>query len=136
MKSLLPLLLLSACAVPLAAPLPQAACPAGTPAITAQLFFGRAIKGGGAVTDAAWQEFLARSVTPRFPDGLTVLAASGQWRDPATGRISREPAMVVEIVADDSPATLAGLEAIRAAYRAAFRQESVGLVLNESCASF
>jgi hypothetical protein len=136
MKSLLPLLLLSACAVPVAPPPPHIACPVGAPAVTAQLLFGRAMKGGGTVSDAAWQAFLTRSVTPRFPDGLTVLAASGQWRDRMTGRITHEPASVVEIVTDDSADTLGKLEAIRAAYRAAFRQDSVGLVLNESCASF
>ena len=137
MKSLLPLLLLSACAYPVAGLPPQAAgCPAGTPALTAQLLFGRSIDGGGTVSDAAWRDFLARSVTPRFPDGLTVLTATGQWRDRTTGRISHEPSTVVEIVAEDSPDTIAKLQAIRAAYRTAFRQDSVGLVLNESCASF
>jgi hypothetical protein len=136
MKWLLPLLLLSACATPVATLPPGAACPAGMPSLTAQLLFGRAIKGGSRVTEAAWQAFLATSVTPRFPDGLTVLAASGQWRDRGTGRISQEPATVVEIVTEDTPETLTRLEAIRAAYRSEFRQDSVGLVLNESCASF
>ncbi len=137
MHRLLPLLLLSACAYPVASQAPPTAgCPAGAPSLTAQLFFGRSINGGGTVTDAAWQDFLANSVTPRFPDGLTVLAATGQWRDRTTNRISHEPSIVVEIVTDDRPDTLAKLQAIRAAYRAAFHQDSVGLVLNESCASF
>lgn len=139
MKNLLPLLLLASCAYPVATavPLPQAtACPAGEPAMTAQLFFGRALKGGGAVSDAAWQDFLARAVTPRFPDGLTVLDGSGQWRNRATNQISREASTVVVIVTDESPATLASLQAIRAEYRRDFQQDSVGLVLNPSCASF
>ena len=134
MKSLLPLMRLAGCAYPVASLPPAPACPAGEPALTAQLFFGRAIKGGGAVTDAAWRDFLANSVTPRFPDGLTVLSATGQWRDRATGQISHEPSTVVEIVTDDMPAAIASLQAIRADYRSAFRQDSVGLVLNESCA--
>jgi hypothetical protein len=138
MKRLLALLLLSACAYPVATPtpMPMAACPAGEPAMTAQLFFGRTIKGGGAVTDTAWQDFLARSVTPRFPDGLTVLEASGQWRNRTTNQISREPSTILEIVTDESSDTLAKLQAIRADYRAAFQQDSVGLVVNQSCASF
>ena len=136
MKCLLPLVLLSACAYPVATPPPLAVCPAGTPSLTVQLLFGRTTNAGGTVTDAAWQAFLATTITPRFPDGLTVLAATGQWRDRNTNRMSHEPATVVEIVTDASPATLAKLQAIRAAYRSAFRQDSVGLVLNESCASF
>ena len=133
MKYLLLPLLLAACAMP---PPPMAGCPAGEPAVTAQLFFGRGLKSGGTVSDVAWQEFLAKSVTPRFPDGLTVLNGYGQWRDRSTSHISHEPSTVVEIVTDDSPETLAKLQAIRGDYRAAFQQESVGLVLNESCASF
>lgn len=140
MKRLLPLLLLASCAYPVPGPAPSvppvAACPAGQPAMTAQLFFGRSIKGGGNVTTAAWQDFLAKSVTPRFPDGLTVLDGYGQWRNRSTNQISREASTVVEIVTGDTPATLAKLQAIRAEYRAAFHQESVGLVLNPSCASF
>jgi hypothetical protein len=43
---------------------------------------------------------------------------------------------VVEIVAEDSAATRARLEAIRAAYRRQFGQDSVGLTLAPVCASF
>ena len=39
--------------------------------------------------DAAWDAFLADTVTPRFPDGLTVLDARGQWRD-SEGLIGKE----------------------------------------------
>lgn len=134
MKHLLPLLLLSGCAVPLAAP--PVACPAGTPALVAQLMFGRSIKGGGTVSDADWRAFLATTITPRFPDGLTVLDAHGQWRDRTSGQVVREPAALVEIVAERSARSLARLEEIRAAYRARFAQDSVGLVLGDGCASF
>jgi hypothetical protein len=108
----------------------------GEPQVTVQLLFGRSLKGGGVVDDAAWQDFLARSVTPRFPDGLTVLNGSGQWRQRTTEKIISEPSTVVEIVADESPEVFHRLDAIRAEYRQRFNQESVGLVVNESCASF
>lgn len=35
------------------------------------------------VSDEDWRAFLAAEVTPRFPDGLTVIDAAGQWRDGA-----------------------------------------------------
>src|SRR5262249_4797549 len=35
-----------------------------------RLYFGRAIPGGGSVSDAAWTKFLEEVVTPRFPEGL------------------------------------------------------------------
>jgi hypothetical protein len=126
------LLLLAGCS----APPPRCAGMPGDAAVTVQLLFGRSLKGGGAIDDAAWRDFLARSVTPRFPDGLTVLEGSGQWRQRATGRIVSEPSTLVEIVTDASAQTFSKLDAIRAEYRARFAQESVGLVVNESCASF
>ena len=43
---------------------------------------GRGGDAGEVVDDAAWASFLADTATPRFPNGLTVLDARGQWRDP------------------------------------------------------
>jgi hypothetical protein len=115
---------------------PDCAAWGGDPAVTVQLLFGRSTKGGGEVDDAAWRDFLATSVTPRFSDGLTVLEGSGQWRNRATGQIGAEPSTVVEIVTDDTPVTAAKLSAIREEYKRRFHQESVGLVENRAGASF
>ncbi len=99
--------------------------------LTADLYFGRTAGDG-----TAWRGFLAEAVTPRFPSGFTVLDGTGQWRQRATGRIVSEPSTVVEIIAAPNAETLAALDAIRAEYRQRFAQESVGLALTESCASF
>src|SRR5271165_2764222 len=125
------LLLLAGCS----ATEPRCAGLSGDAAVTVQLLFGRSMKGGGRIDDAAWRDFLARSVTPRFPDGLTVLEGSGQWRQHSTGMIVSEPSTLVEIVTEASPETFRRLDAIRSEYRERFAQESVGLVVNESCAS-
>lgn len=111
-------------------------CAVGSPAVTVQLLFGRSIEGGGRVDATAWKAFLDQTVTPRFPDGLTVLEGSGQWRRGDSGIIGSEPSTVVLIVTGDRPEIYARLDAIRAAYRQRFRQESVGLVVNRSCADF
>lgn len=66
-------------------------------AIADRLFFGRNIPAGGMVSDSSWSAFLAEVVTPRFPDGLTVWRAEGQWRG-ANGRLEREPVMIVEVL--------------------------------------
>jgi hypothetical protein len=65
-----------------------------------------------------------------------VLEGYGQWRQRATGRVISEPSTVVEIVTDATLETYRRLDAIRTEYRQRFDQESVGLVVNESCASF
>jgi hypothetical protein len=77
------------------------------------------------VTDSAWAVFVTEVVTPRFPAGLTVWSATGQWRSP-DGRIQREPSFVLEFVlparAHDTDAAIA---AIVAEYKRRFRQEAV-----------
>ena len=45
-----------------------------------ELFFGTA-RPDGVVTDEEFNEFLDRIITPRFPDGLTLLKGDGQFRD-------------------------------------------------------
>src|SRR5262249_27399903 len=50
----------------------------------AELMFGRKIGDRIGVSEAAWARFLDREISPRFPDGLTVVDAAGQWRDQAT----------------------------------------------------
>jgi hypothetical protein len=91
--------------------------------VSDRLYFGR-MTPDGLVSDQAWREFLAEVVTPRFPDGLTVWAAEGQWRD-ASLRITREPALVLEIVHARDAASDAALRSIITAYRQRFRQQAV-----------
>jgi hypothetical protein len=91
--------------------------------------------GRGKTNGAHWARFLAREVTPRFPDGLTVYATAGQWRDPATKVIVHEKSRVLRIIAptDTAPDKIA---AVAEAYRKQFRQKSVGIVTRPVCASF
>lgn len=108
---------------------------AGQEQMRIELLFGRSLPGDGRISSAAWREFLAQSVTPAFPDGLTVLDGHGQWRN-AAGVIGHEPSTVVLIIAPRADDLLARLEAIRTAYKTKFHQESVGLVMAPVCASF
>lgn len=102
----------------------------------AELLFGRDIGNRLGVSETAWQRFVAREITPRFPDGLTVTDALGQWRDPDSGRMVREPSKRVEIVLPGNPDDEARLEAIEAAYKRQFRQRSVGLIVQSACVAF
>lgn len=81
----------------------------------------------GAVSDPEWQAFLADVVTPRFPDGLTVYDAHGQWRGDG-GAVDREAARVVEIVHADDAAGRRDIAAIAGEYKRRFRQEAVLVV--------
>jgi hypothetical protein len=98
------------------------------------LLFGRG-SGGLTVSEQAWTQFLAREITPRFPDGLTVIDASGQWRSPQDG-ILRERSKVVMIVVPENPPVQERIDAIANAYKRQFKQQSVGIVIRPACASF
>jgi hypothetical protein len=102
----------------------------------AELLFGRDIGHRVGVSESDWARFAARALTPRFPDGLTVTDALGQWRDREGGGIVREPSKHVEIVLSGNPDDDARLDAAVAAYKHTFRQQSVALIVHTACVSF
>ncbi|WP_332641540.1 DUF3574 domain-containing protein [Brevundimonas sp.] len=113
-----------------------AACTTGSQAgSTAELYFGRNIGDQPGVSEADWRAFLDEEVTPRFPDGLTVIDAAGQWRS-QSGAIGREASKVLVIVLSGRSDERARLDAIREAYKRRFRQEAVMLVERAACIAF
>jgi len=101
-----------------------------------ELMFGRNIAGRLGVGEAAWSRFLAREVTPRFPDGFSVLDATGQWRAKDHGRVVRERSKLVIIVTADGATANGRIAAIVTAYKQQFRQQSVGVISRPVCAAF
>jgi hypothetical protein len=91
-----------------------------------ELYFGRSIPGGGTVTDAEWEQFLADVVTPRFPDGFTIMNATGQYRE-KNGTIDKEQTEVLVFFYPVNKRTVSRrkIEEIRRAYVKQFKQESV-----------
>src|SRR5262245_42183711 len=111
------LALTTASCAPAIAPAPAPASSAQVGALVAdRLFFGRAIPGGGSVSEAAWVAFLAEEITPRFPEGLTVWRAEGQWTDPR-GQLVREPVLVVEILHPPGPRADCSVAAVAGEYK-------------------
>ena len=64
--------------------------------MVAEAFLVRDRAGAPEVGEAELAAFLAEEATPRFPDGLTVLDAAGQWRG-ADGRVLRERSKLLVI---------------------------------------
>ena len=89
-----------------------------------RLFFGRTIPGGGSVSDDDWTAFLRDVVTPRFPSGLSVWRADGQWLD-SHGTLEREQTMVVEVIHPGSGEVEVRLREIADEYKRRFRQDAV-----------
>ncbi len=122
---------------PLAAETPAPPCAgAQRPKQVAELLFGRDIGRHDGVSESAFAHFVARELSPRFPDGLTITDATGQWRDPADGRLVREATKQVEIVLPGNADDQAKLEAVVTAYKREFHQHSVGVIVQLACVSF
>jgi Protein of unknown function (DUF3574) len=96
------------------------------PFLRTELYFGTAKADGSAVTEDEWQKFLADVVTPRFPDGFTVLTGYGQFRD-SGGKIVRENSFVLIVLYPQKmrKSSSRKIEQIRRAYLKAFQQQSV-----------
>lgn len=112
------------------------ACAAGDERLRRiELVFGLSRKGRADVSEAEWSDFMEREVTPRFPDGLTVIAANGQWRN-AAGMIVREPARLLLVWAAAIPDLDQRIEHIRTAWKREQQQESVLRAFSTDCVSF
>lgn len=127
--ALLLALSLSACA----GTLPYAASTVAASAwVRSELYFGLGAESGvpdrpqdTPIGEKQWRGFLDAEVTPRFPDGLTVLEAYGQWRPADAGVPSRLRSKVLVILHEDTPQRRADIEAIRTAWKRMTGQDSV-----------
>jgi hypothetical protein len=104
------------------------------PAVQVDLYFGLATK-GREIGEAEWAAFLNEEVTPRFPDGLSVVDVAGQYRNPA-GHIARERSKLLVIIVPDAPAHVPKVQAIVDTYKRQFNQLSVLHVERAICAMF
>lgn len=77
------------------------------------------------VDEARWRQFLDAEVTPRFPDGLTVLDGYGQWLFRGQAQPNRLRSKVLVILHEDTPQRRADIEAIRLAWKRATGHQSV-----------
>lgn len=106
-------------------PIPRAALAGSTAFVRTELFFGTAQPDGGAVTDEEFLAFLDAQITPRFPDGLTVLKGDGQFRSGDV--IVKEDSFLLILLypVEDFRVSNRRIEVIRRLYKEAFQQESV-----------
>ena len=106
----------------------QFSCPEGMGSFTElNVYFGQEKGDGSTVTEEEWNAFLSDTVTPRFPDGLTVLDARGQWFDAAEGRPYRESTKLLNVLIplDGAVAGLTSVREISDQYKARFDQQVV-----------
>jgi hypothetical protein len=102
--------------------------------ISDTLYFGMGTP-QGPVTPDEWDVFLGSVVTPRFPEGLTVWDAKGQWKG-KSGVIGKEKTKVLQLIHPDSPEADRAIQEIIDAYKKQFDQESVMKVRAPADVSF
>ena len=112
------------------------ACPQGQDYLrTAQLFLGRNVGDKPTLGDAEFRQFVEAELTPRFPNGLTVVDGGARWRA-SDDRLVREAQKVVTIVLPPAGDATRRIAAVRAAYKMRFHQDSVLLIGQAACLSF
>ena len=95
--------------------------------VDTKLYFGLgpADHPGQGVSENAWRAFLDKEVTPRFPDGLSVVDVYGQWqgaKEPAPKRL-RSKMLIVDY--PDTVENRAKVDAIRSAWKKMTGDQSV-----------
>jgi hypothetical protein len=104
---------------------------------TLTAFFGRNGRRDGRevlrVSATEWERFRLAQLTPRFPQGSTILDAVGTWQ----GQTLAEPTklFLVVVPSETADAALPSLQAAIDTYRRDFQQQSVGILVTKACAA-
>jgi len=100
--------------------------------VKSELYFGLGEESGESsreqtdhISEPQWRAFLDREVTPRFPDGLTVLDAYGQWLFSDTGQLHRLRSKVVVVFHENTAQRRNDIDAIRLAWKQTTGHQSV-----------
>ena len=88
----------------------------------AELYLGLGRSDSSQISEVEWSEFLSQSITKRFPEGLTVIDASGQV-ERITGQLVKQASNLVIIIHEDSPENRNALKEIIAEYKKKFQTD-------------
>lgn len=88
------------------------------------------------ISEAEWRAFLDKSVTPRFPDGLSVVDLYGQWQGKNEAAPERLHSKMLLILYPDTAANRDKIDAIRAAWKQKTGDQAVLRVTEPADVSF
>lgn len=88
------------------------------------------------IRESEWRAFLDKEVTPRFPDGLSVVDVYGQWQGKNETVPERLHTKMLNILYPDSQENRAKIDAIRAAWKQKTGDQSVLRVTEPADVSF
>ncbi len=99
-----------------------------------RLFMGRSADDREVVGDADWESFMDGVVTPRFPDGLSVIDVAGQGS--TDGVTHKERTKLLLIVAPPDSGALQRMNEIISEYKERFGANAVLRVVTDACVAF
>lgn len=66
--------------------------------VRTELYFGLSKPSGGKVKRSQWKQFVNRNITPAFPEGSSIIDASGQWMDTSNQKTIAERSKILIVV--------------------------------------
>ncbi|RAM51820.1 MAG: DUF3574 domain-containing protein [Hapalosiphonaceae cyanobacterium JJU2] len=100
-----------------------------------ELFFGLSKPDGSMVSEEEFSRFIDNEITPLFPDGLTLLTGTGQFKN-SSGTVVKEGSKLLILLYPFNNESNKKITQIRQTYISMFQQESVLRVDEGSCVSF
>jgi len=89
------------------------------------LYMGRGLANGGGVDDEAVRGFVDDTIVPAFPEGFTVVDASGHWFSTRANRTESERTVMFVVAHPPGPDAEAALRRVADAWIERFDQSSV-----------
>jgi len=123
------------CAAPVSTVGGSAVCAHPAETTRHELFFGLLGPDSGVITEGEFTSFVNEVVRPHFPEGLTLIDATGQYQL-SNGATIKEPTKVLILVYPDTQDVREKISDVITQYRTRFRQESVGWVRTAARACF
>ena len=99
------------------------------------LYLGRTMN-GVPISDQSWKAFVESDVTPRFPDGFTMLHGQGAWRRQGSEETGYETSTLLIILHPDTDQDRRKISDVAEAWRTTFSQEAVLRARGNVCVDF
>lgn len=100
-----------------------------------ELFFGLSKPDGYTVTEEEFQTFVDSVVTPLFPEGLTLLTGTGQFKN-SSGAVIQEGSKLLILLYPFNWESNRRIKQVQELYIKTFQQQSVLRTDEQSCVSF
>jgi hypothetical protein len=103
-------------------------------ALVSRIYLGASIPSGGWVGQDSFQEFVDAEVVKRFPNGFTLVGATGFWGDWENGGTIKESSRILEFAHGFKD--LVAIREIAEAYKVRFDQQAVMVSTSVATVSF